>query len=241
MSEAEVPDDTVDVLCVGTGPGSLAYAIHCAANDLDVVLVERSGLDPPALAYLSIMTQDLQGSPPDLHLAVGRLEPAPPPPSGRRATVEPFVGPLLRAWSARCLASPFGVMFTEVPDLAPMITGDGESVTAAVIGDFRPAAEPPGPALSRWLRDQADEYGLFDGPHATLAGLIVEGGRVAGAVLETADGPWRVNAAAGLALSVGTAPQQWPAQPELAGVSAAVAVVGRRAGRFARVELVPGD
>ena len=38
-------DDVVDVVCVGTTPGVLAYAIFCAAADLDVIRVRAEAED----------------------------------------------------------------------------------------------------------------------------------------------------------------------------------------------------
>lgn len=228
-------DETVDVLCVGAGPGALAYGILCAAAGLEVLIVESPDLDPQTLEFRDAMTIDLGESPPDATLVVTRAQPAPRQ-DGQRAKLETFVGEELRRWSDRCLASPFGVLLTEVPDLEPMRTDSGQSITAGAIGDYQPEPEQPGPALIGWLGKQAD--GLFAPETDRLDGLVIEEGRIAGVVLDTVDGPRRVCANRGLALSVGAAPETWPAQPELAGLAAQVAVVGRRGGRFARVELL---
>ncbi len=236
-------DETVDVLCVGAGAGALAYGILCDARGLDVLIVGSGDFDPQTRDYHLAMTEDLDGSPPEPQLTITRATPILPGPVGGDSTpepkplpLEPFVGEQLREWSARCLASPFGVMFTEVPDLTPMRTAEGQIITAGTIGDYRCVDGPPGPALQHRLREQAD--GLFGPAEDKLAGLIAADGRIAGAVLHTADGPWRVGATRGLAFSVGAAPRPWPAQPELVGMSAEVALVGRRAGRFGRVELL---
>jgi hypothetical protein len=142
---------------------------------------------------------------------------------GKREILEPFVGEHLRRWSARCLGSPFAVMFTQVPDvLTPMRNGDGESVTAAVLGRCRPP-------LDEWLRHQADEYLPAEG---RLAAVVFHEGRIAG--VELVDGS-RIGATGGLAFPVGPPTAGWP-PPEL---DADVALVSRPAGRFARVELVP--
>ncbi|MEI6253070.1 MAG: hypothetical protein WCP30_09720 [Mycobacteriaceae bacterium] len=229
-------DETVDVLCVGEGPGALAYGIFCDASDLDVLIVECAELDPQTRDWRRAMTEDLDGGPPDARLPLISAEPVPVQPINDRTRLEPFVGEHLRQWSAGCLASPFGVMFSHVPDLDPMRTAEGQSVTAGVVGSFQCDGGPPGPALVRWLRERAE--GLFGPADDRLDGLIIEDGRIAGVVLHTADGPCRVGATHGLVLSLGGAPECWPDQPELAGLEVDVAVVGRRAGRFARVQLL---
>ena len=234
--ESDGWDETVDVLCVGEGPGALAYAIFCAAADLDVLIVELSDLDPQTCEWRTAMTEDLDGGPPDPHLSLIRAEPVPVLPINDRTKLEPFVGEHLRQWSAGCLASPFGVMFTEVPDLGAMRTAEGRSITAGIVGGFRCAGGAPGPTMVRWLRENAE--GLFAPADDRLGGLVVEEGRIVGVILDTADGPCRIGVNRGLALSLAVEPQYWPDQPELAGLEVDVAVVGRQAGRFARVELL---
>lgn len=228
-------DEVVDVICVGSGPGVLAYAIACATAEFDVALAHRPpGYDADALSYLAAMTDDLDGCPPREALEVSRAEPTVIRPD-RRATVETFAGEQLRQWSARCLASPVGVMFTEVPPmLTPMRAETGELITAAVLG-ANPSAGAP---LMRWLGERADEFGI-EAPCEVLDGLIYREGRLAGAALRGESGRRLVRASAGLAFSVGPAVVAPPALPALP--DASVALVGRRAGRFAKIELLaPG-
>ncbi len=229
-------DETVDVLCVGTGPGVLAYGIYCAASDFEVLIVESAELDSQTAEWISAMTEDLAGVAPDPQLSLFCAEPVAPQRINDRTALETFVGEELRQWSANCLASAFGVMFTEVPDLDPMRTPDGRSLTAGVVGSYRFADHPPGAALSEWLRDRAD--GLLGPASDRLDGLIIAEGRIAGVALHTDDGPRRIAATKGLAIGVGAAPDSWPEQPELDGLTVEVVVVGRTAGRFARVELL---
>jgi hypothetical protein len=229
-------DETVDVLCVGTGAGVLAYGLFCAANDLDVLIVESGELDPQTAQWRSLMTEDLDGSDSTGELTLIRAAPIESERITDRTKLEPFVGEELRRWSAGCLASPFGVMFTEVPDLDPMRTADGQSIRAGIVGSYRFTAEPPGATLSHWLREQADD--LFGPAADRLDGLITDEGRIAGVLLRTDDGPRMVGAAKGLAIGVGAVPDSWPEQPELDGLTVEAAVVSRTAGRFARVELL---
>lgn len=235
MTEVPDWDETVDVLCVGARPGPLAYAVLCAAAGLEVLVVESPDLDPQTTAYRDAMTADLGDGIPESAIAIVRAHPAPPP-EGKRARLETFVGEHLRQWSAQCRASPFGVLLTEVPDLQPMRTDSGQSLTAGVIGSYRPDPDDPGPALLRWLTDEA--AGLFAPATDRLAGLVVEEGRIAGVALDTADGPRLVCAHRGLALPVTAAPGYGSVQPELAGVDARAAVLGRTGGRFAMVGLL---
>lgn len=233
-------DEVVDVICVGQGPGVLAYGICCAAADLDVLLVDPP-VEPDAVlaGLIAAMTEDLGQPPPDGELAVTAVVPEPvPTPSGRRATMksprdaplETFVGHQLRDFSARCLASPYGVMFTEVPDLlTPMRTDTGQSVTAAILGRYRPP-------LADSLLAKAADCGLAT--EDRLIGLVVADGRIAGAVLDTSSGRLLVGASAGIAVSVGPPSEEFP-EPRDCDFPAdlEVAVVGRRFSRFARLEL----
>ena len=239
MSEQRESDDwdeTVDVLCVGDGPGALAYAVLCATGDLDVLIVESADLDPNTRDWRAMMTVDLADGAPEATLAPVRAELVPERTITDRTRLEPFVGEHLRRWSAHCLASPFGVMFSHVADLEPMRTADGESITAGVVGSYRCDGRPPGPALLHWLRERATE--LFAPADDRLDDVIIADGRIAGVVLNTADGLRRVGVTDGLALSIGTMPQQWPDQPELDGRTFDVAVLGRTAGRFGTVGLL---
>jgi hypothetical protein len=234
-------DEVVDVVCVGNSPGVLAYAICCQAADLDVLRV-----DPPAeqdqqtAAWYSAMAEDLAAStlspgwettPEDRPaFSFARLVP-PAEPTGRRVALEPFIGEHLRQWSARCVRSPLGVMFTQVPDLlGPMRTEDGPPVTAAFIGAFHGG----GASLPAWLSHRADEVGMLE-PENGSATMVFQAGRVAGVQLD--DGSL-VAATGGLVLPVSAAASHDPAPPDAAAGDLTVGIVGRPAGRFAMVDLV---
>lgn len=229
-------DEVVDVVCVGTSPGVLAYAICCAANDLDVLLIgSPAEPDPQTADWYAAMTEDLGAS----TLNSGRgdileIRPgfsfarvtAPVAATGKRVTLEPFIGEQLRQWSARCLRSPFGLMFTQVPELLiPMRTDGGESLTAAVVGDLGDSD------VLSWLGERAQEYGLTD-PENVMAAMLFEEGRCAGAEL---DGGYRVAATSGLVFAAGP---KSPGPDSSDHPDCRVAVVGRPAGRFATVDLL---
>lgn len=211
-------DEVVDVICVGSGPGVLAYGLCCRAADLDVLFLDSPIVADAGLTdFLAAMTDDLDGSSAESEIAVGRADPAPVASDG--GTLEPFVGEHLRQWSARCLASPSGVLFTQVPDvLVPMVDGDGHTITTAVLGTGRIT-------LLEWLRDEAPSA------QERLEALVFDEGRIAGVRLD--DGS-TVGAAGGVAFAVGPAVPDW--LTDIDG-DLDVAVVGRPAGRFARIEL----
>ncbi len=240
-------DDVVDVICAGAGPGALAHAISCVDNDLDVELAQAEipwdDTDPDTVGYLRSMTEGLglDAGVRDLELRAEHVEPVPPR-TDRRATIEPFFGSRLRDWSVRCIASPFGVIYSHVPDaMTPMRGAGGETIRVAVLGDYRPEGDRPGAAVTEWLQDQADEHGLLGETPTALQRLIFEYGRIAGAALSTPDGTRLVRATAGVALSVGPMPADidWPVQSGLP-ERAQVAVVSRTASRFGCVELLYG-
>ena len=237
-------DEVVDLICVGSSPGVLAYAICCVAADLDVVLVGVAGEpDPQTAAWYAAMTEDLptprlnlggEISAEDRHaFSLARLVPIPAP-TGKRVTLEPFVGEHLRQWSAHCAQSPFGVMFTQVPDLlVPMRTEDGESVTAVAIGDFGSAkSQARDDGLEGWLLQEAAEMDLL-GTENVMTAMVLEGGRVAGVHLD--DGSL-IAASGGMALPVGAAAPRNPLP--LDADDLVVAILGRPAGRFATVDLL---
>lgn len=238
-------DEVVDVVCVGTSPGVLAYAICCAANDLDVLII-ASPAEPDQQTdhWYAAMTEDLgastlnagRGNTPQIRpgFSFARVTP-PATATGKRVTLEPFIGEKLRQWSAHCLRSPFGLMFTEVPELLiPMRTDRGESLTAAVVGDLGDSD------VMTWLAERAQEYGLTD-PENVMAAMLLDEGRIAGVEL---DGGYRVAATGGLVFAAGPespgpeSPGPESPGPESPGPDCRVAVVGRPAGRFATVDLL---
>ena len=225
-------DETVDVLCVGDGPGALAYGILCTAADLDVLIIECAELDPQTRDWHSDMTADLDGGQPDACLSLMRAEPVPVQPINDRTKLEPFVGEHLRQWSAGCLASPFGVMFTQIPELlVPMRTAGGESITAALLGDF--PGDRAADDLVAWLWDYARELGVAETENH-MAAMRFEGGRAAG--IELDDG-YLLATSGGFALPVGPETSH-PDLPDVSGEGYAVAIMGRPAGRFATVDLI---
>jgi len=240
-------DDVVDVICAGTGPGALAQAIVCADLGLSVELAEAVASselsDPDTAAYLAAMTEDLgplDRSSPELELPVVHAAPVAPL-TDRRTRIEPFVGSRLRDWSAQCVLSPFGLVYSAVPEagVTAMRSDSGESIRVAVLGPYQPDADRPGAALADWLAEEAWERDVA-GHGLGLQRLIFEWGRVAGAAIDTTSGTRLIRARAGVALSTGAVPEDatWPVQPDLRDTAAQVAIVSRTGSRFGRVELL---
>ena len=207
-------DQVVDVICVGAGPGLDGYAMACAAADLEVlsVAVPPGGLDASTADYLSAMTEGLDIGLPPQEPAVTHAR-AVDPPRGRGVTLAPFVGEDLRVWSSRCLASSSGVVMTHVPDhiLAPMHTSGGELITAAMVPPDRETTPPA----------------------ETFAACAYVDGAIAGASLDGPSGRRLVRARCGMAFAVGRR-----GAPPVAPPGGRLAMVGRPAGRFARLEIL---
>lgn len=206
--------EAVDVICVGTSPGVAAYAAACAAAGLDVMTVDlpADGPDPATRSYLDAMTADLGDGPPPQPAPPIRARPVriTPARTVKHDRLDPFVGEELRQWSAGCALDSSGVLFTAVPDhlLVPMRTDAGGLITAVAL----PSAWGSGAACG------------------TLLEMVHSWGRIAGALVS--EGPEGsegrlVRAEHGLAFGVGPA----GSPPD-----GADALVGRRAGRFARLQ-----
>lgn len=237
-------DEVVDVICAGSGPGVLAFAIACASRDQRVLFVDSLPAgelaDPETAEYIQAMTEDLGSINRDLEVAHTRAQPVPPP-KGERPRIEPFLGGRLRQWSAMCMGSAFGVMFSDVIDtsMTPLRT-KVEPIRAIPLGTYSADGERPAPGLVDWLSAQAAALDMTPEVGWTLRRLVVEGGRVVGAVLDTPSGPYRVRALECVALNTAPTPSadDWPVQAGSGGAALQVALVGRTAARFGRVELL---
>lgn len=237
-------DEVVDVICAGSGPGVLAFAIACAAQDRRVLVVDSMSVteldDPDTVEYFQAMTEDLGVVGRDLALARTQAQPVPPP-KGDRPRIEPFLGGRLRQWSAACMGSAFGVMFSDVIDtsMTPLRT-KVEPIRAIPLGTYSADSDRPGAHLVDWLSAQATALDALPVAEWTFRRLLFEGGLVVGAVLDTPSGSYRVRALDCVALDPGRTPgvNEWPVQTGLVGAEFQVALVGRTAARFGRVELL---
>lgn len=233
-------DEVVDVICVGTDPGPTAQAISGAQCGRSVLVVARPQIwDTDIAAYVAEMTADLSLPESVAGLPLTRAQPFEAEPA-RGRVIDTFIGAHLRDWAGQCLATPFGVLYTDPfgVDATPMRTDEDVRIEVAVVGDYPSDIERSGRALAHWLTGQADLHDVAPDPDLTLHRLIVEYGRVAGAELHTASGPLLVRALDGVALPTTSADADWPVRSDLDDIDLQVVIVGRPAGRFGRVELL---
>jgi hypothetical protein len=238
-------DEVVDVICVGTDPGPTAQAISGAQCGRRVLAVARPQIfDTDTAAYVAEMTADLAPPEPGPQFSLTRARPTEVEPA-RGRVIDTFVGAHLRDWAGQCWATPFGVLYTDAfgIDTAAMRTDEGLHIEAAVVGDYPSGAQRSGRAVADWLVAQALEHDVQPDLDLTLQRLIIEYGRVAGAELLTASGTLLVRALNGVALPSGdgdTASSDacWALHADPGDGDIEVAIIGRPAGRFGRVELL---
>ena len=238
-------DEVVDIICVGTDAGPTAQAIVGIQCGRQVLAVARPQIwDTDTASYFAEMTADLTPPEPGRQVPLTRAQPVEAEPA-RARVIDTFVGAHLRDWAGQCWATPFGVLYTDAfgIDTAAMRTAEGLRIEAAVVGDYPSGAQPSSRALADWLAAQAREYDVQPDPDLSLQRLIIEYGRVAGAELRTASGSLLVRSMNGVALpsddrDTASSEADWAARPDLGDVDLEVAIVGRPAGRFGRVELL---
>ncbi|UXA09895.1 hypothetical protein KXD97_17000 [Mycobacterium sp. SMC-8] len=254
-------DHEVDVVCVGAGSAGLAVAISTVEHDGEVFLAdiadpgrpdEPLGLrgrfsrvgDEATVDYFSALTEDLDLATlrqRDADLPV-RLMPETAPTRGR--TVPPFQGWRLRDWAAVCIPSPSGYLYTQVTDWtsATMPGQHGEMFKVTELGVATPDPDDPAGSVHRWLSDEADDRGVSAQHVEGFEALVFEDGRVAGAVFRTADGALSVRARHGVLVCGDGAAGRGAASPRLPErVALRVALVGKEASRFGRLELLTSD
>jgi hypothetical protein len=258
-------DDVVDVVCTGSGPAGLAAATAAADAGLEVFVAESSvgpvaGMSLPPVEslpsrvirdltdwetseFLHLLSQDLGPLSPcaqDLDVPIRIVEDDDPAPArvGRRLGVVPtFVGARLRDWATECLASPYGVLYSDVsdPSMTTVRAKSGETLEAAVIGAFDADT-----ALNDWLIIQARDRGIDSYPASQLVRLVFVDGQVAGAVIDTAEGQFALGARYGVVMATagferdGATPR--PSIPLEAPVQ--VCMVRQPASRFGRLEFL---
>lgn len=248
------------MVCAGAGSAGLAVAISTIEHDGEVFvadiarpdrLAEPLGLrglfshvdDEATVGYFAALTEDLDLGTlrqRDADLPV-RLMPEAAPARGR--TVPPFEGWRLRDWAAVCIPSPSGYLYTQVTDWTSttMPGPDNEIFKVTELGVTTPDPDDPVGSVYRWLTEEADDRDLYPWPVEGFEALVFEDGRVAGAVFRTADGALSVRARHGVlicggAAAGGSAPPRLPERVPLR-----VALVGKDASRFGRLELLTSD
>jgi hypothetical protein len=253
-------DDEVDVVCTDSGVGGLATAICAADEDGDVFIADlpapgyrapsrpqRSWFSVPTDAatgeYFRELTDDIDVpglTQPDADLPVrlmGETVPA------RRRPIPPFEGRNLREWAARCIPSPTGYLYTQVTDWrSPTVDCDGDLYKITEIGSTTPDPTRPIESVREWLMVQARERDLRPQPVTRFDGLVFEEGMVAGAVFSTDRGPMTVRARHGVLICRNRTDAPDPVDGRFASDTVLrVALVGKEASRFGRVELITED
>lgn len=254
-------DDEVDVVCTDSGMAGLATAISAVDEDGEVFVAEtESGRSSPPMSqrlgwfamcgdaatdeYLGELTADLDLASLTQHDAdmPVRLGGQPVPP--RRRPIPTFEGRRLREWAARCIPSPTGYLYTQVTDWTSTTTdfGDGELLTIAEIGETTPDPERPIESVRDWLVAEARARYVNPHPVASFDGLVFEEGKVCGAKFSTEYGFRMIRARHGVLICRNRTDADHVLDRLVPGdAPLRVALVGKEASRFGRVELLTSD
>jgi hypothetical protein len=251
-------DKEVDVVCTSAGVACLARAIGVADQGGEVIVANTAGRPSPhprfgvdvqdfqTNEYLAALSSDLaplNRSRWDVDVpirVVHQLVPA-----DTRRPVAPFVGARLRDWAARCLASPYGYLYTRVFDgqAETLHTSDGESLEIAELGSMTPDRDDVGRSVTEWLTAQVNERPIEAHPGWSLQRIVFEEGDAVGAVFTTPDGPAAIRARLGVMVATGgplltTAVRQRLLTGE---AEVRVCLVSHTASRFGRIELLTSE
>jgi hypothetical protein len=256
-------DVIADIVCIGRGAGALAAAVGARGNGLAVFFAEaghatvaaeadvdvdvdslagRLGIaDAETVDFLNALTEDVG---PMIRCAVPSQVPMRTldgPQSESRRRIATFVGSALRGWADRCLASPYGLLYTNLERTATApYRSAGETLEAAVVGTIDVENGRLTEELDQWLAARADELGIGEVSANSLQRLVFDAGQVVGAIIDTPTGPQAVRAKRGVVMATGDSALS-PTLPVdgLDDVSSVtVALVTRTASRFARLELL---
>ncbi|MCV7279891.1 FAD-binding protein [Mycolicibacterium flavescens] len=250
-------NDEVDVVYTGAGAAGLAHALAVAEAGADVFVADsepavgaRTWLDVgiadgETSEYFSELVADLgalRRPTYDIDVPI-RVAPLPAQPETGR-TVAPFVGSRLRDWAARCLATPYGFLSTRLPDwqTSTVQSSDHGILEVSELGVLSPGTGDVGVAVREWLASRAAQEDIEIHAGHILQRLVFEEGVAIGAVFDTADGPFAVRARHGVTVAGGGSQFGGPAPAHVsADATLRVCVVGQRASRFGRLELISAD
>ena len=253
-------DDEVDVLCTDAGVAGLAGAISAVDAGAEVLVANvqappvstAAGSSPgwftvdsgdsETMAYFAELTGDLDAAALSLLDDGLPVRAAPQPAAPPERKLPPFVGALLRDWTARCVTSPSGYLYTRVTDwtTTPMLSADGDAVGVAEIGSMTPDPFDVVGSVLDWLDTEARLRNVDVETVSRLDRLVFEDGQVVGAVFATADGPLAIRARHGVLFCRAGLPAGRAQGLPAAGVLR-VALVSKPASRFGRVELLTSD
>ena len=252
-------DDEVDVVCTDSGVAGLATAICAVDEDGEVFVAElqsdgssesqRRGWfalcgDAATDEYLGELTADIDVAALaqcDADMPVRLAGESVPP---RRRPIATFEGWRLREWAARCIPSPTGYLYTQVTDWtsATVDFGDDELLKVTEIGETTIDPARPSGAVRDWLAAEALEREVNPHPVSSFDGLVFEEGKVCGAKFSTGNESRTIRARHGVLICR----KRTDADHGLGGLLPGdaplrVALVGKEASRFGRVELLTSD
>ena len=254
-------DDEVDVVITDTGMAGWATAISAVDEEAEVFLADAAiapstpdealrgcwfdfGDDEATAEYRGELTADLDLAAltrhdPDLPVRLaGELV-------GVRQRPRPtFDGAALRDWTARCIPAPSGYLYTRVTEWTSelMDCGDGQLFKVSELGSMTPDRQDPVGSVVEWLTAEALDRGVSASPVRSFERLVFEDGAVTGAVFSTEDGPLAIAARHGVLIcrrqsaTTDAFYRQLPCDTALR-----IALVGKDASRFGRVELLTSD
>ncbi len=253
-------DDEVDVVCTDSGVAGLATAICTVDEDGEVFIADQPPAERPDPThprrgwfgpagdaatdeYFGELTADIDVA------TLTQLDPTLPvrlagePVAPRRRPIPAFEGARLREWAARCIPSPTGYLYTQVTDWtsATVDCGDAELVKIAEIGQMTPDPERPIGSVRDWLTEEALDRDVSAYPVTRFDGLVFEEGVVVGAVFSTQHGPMTIRARHGVLICRNESDADDPLAGYLPADTLRVALVGKEASRFGRVELLTSD
>lgn len=245
-------DEMVDVVSVGAGPGGLACAIAAVDAGLDVLVV-RPPLAAPAdqagprgwlpavddvdtAAYFDALCAELPAVTPPAGAAtlpIRALRDVEVDTS-RRAHVETFFGSRLGAWAAQCLATPYGLLFTRVADwpTTTMQAPGGEQFEVTILDD---GVAPTGRTFTEQIEALTTDRQIEVVEGRALQRIVFEEGEIAGVVVDSPGGSWAVRARVGIVV---TSAQPCPPDDRILAADNRIGLVGLRASRFGRVEVL---
>ncbi|SEH88427.1 hypothetical protein SAMN04489835_5263 [Mycolicibacterium rutilum] len=252
-------NDEVDVVCTGAGAAGLAHALAVSEVGADVFVADSGADHTAGREWLDVGIADaetrefftelvsdlgpLRRSSYDLDVPI-RVAPPPPVQAETGRTVAPFVGSKLRDWAARCVATPYGFLSTRLPDwqTSTMRGADGEILEVSELGALTPGTADVGAAVRDWLAARAAHEDIeIHGGH-TLQRVVFEEGVAIGAVFDTAEGLVAIRARHGVTVAGSAAQIGGPVPANLpADAALRVCVVGQRASRFGRLELISSE
>jgi hypothetical protein len=264
-------DEDVDVVCTGSGVAGWRvpslqsiWAVRSTSPIRAVITPARTWArsvhgvtvcipwlgvdvgDSETNDYFAALSSDigpLSRSAWDIDLPIRVVHEPVPLASGR--TIAPFVGARLRDWAARCLASPYGFLYTRICDreTTTLQTSDGQAIEVAEIGSMTPDRANVSGSVCDWLTAQARDRHIEVHAGSSFQRIVFEDSAVVGAVFTTPDGPLAVRARHGVTVATGGPRLTTAATHHLPAGDPAlrVCLVGQHASRFGRVELLTSE